>query len=168
MDLARELKKGGFRTILGGPQAREDYEGEPGTDAHPHRFKGLKSIIDMAFQGPVDGLRSEDLDARARALQFSLEEEPVPRDRLVKCLYVFRYSQEAGDPVGPSLERDWLPLCRQAPDRHPSATHQSSRERGSRDRGAERGMHFLRCFKGQGLPRSGGARQRHRSDRRAP
>jgi hypothetical protein len=64
MDLARELKKGGFRTILGGPQAREDYEGEPGRDAQPHRFKGLKSIIDMAFQGPVDGLRSEDLGTR--------------------------------------------------------------------------------------------------------
>jgi len=71
MDLARELKKGGFRTVLGGPQAREDYEGEPGTDAQPHRFKGLKSIIDMAFQGPVDGLRSEDLDTRTGVCEFS-------------------------------------------------------------------------------------------------
>jgi hypothetical protein len=75
MDLARELKKGGFRTTLGGPQAREDYEGEPDADAQPHRFKGLKSIIDMAFQGPVDGLRSEDLDTRIGLLESSWKKD---------------------------------------------------------------------------------------------
>ena len=51
-------------TILGGPQALQDYYGEPGTDAYPHRFKGLKSIVDMAFQGPIDGIRSEHLAMR--------------------------------------------------------------------------------------------------------
>jgi hypothetical protein len=59
--LIQELKKNGFMTILGGPQARQDYHGEPDTDLYPHRFKGLKPVVDIAFQGPVDGLRSEHL-----------------------------------------------------------------------------------------------------------
>jgi hypothetical protein len=59
--LAQELKQKGFITLLGGPQARQDYYGEPEADSHPHRFKGLKSIIDIAFQGPVDGVSSEHL-----------------------------------------------------------------------------------------------------------
>jgi hypothetical protein len=68
--LARELKKEGFITILGGPQARKDYDGEPDTDSHPHRFGGLKSIVDIAFQGPVDRLRSEHLGMRGVFLEY--------------------------------------------------------------------------------------------------
>ena len=67
--LARELNQDGFITILGGPQARQDYAGEPGTDSHPQRFRGLKSMIDMAFQGPVDSLTSEHLDTRGMLLE---------------------------------------------------------------------------------------------------
>ena len=67
--LIQELKQRGFMTILGGPQAREDYSGEPGTDSYPHRFKGLKSIVDIAFQGPVDGLRSEHLNRKAMVIE---------------------------------------------------------------------------------------------------
>ena len=59
--LVQELKQEGFVTLLGGPQARQDYYGEPEVDSHPHRFRGLKSIIDIAFQGPVDGFSSEHL-----------------------------------------------------------------------------------------------------------
>jgi hypothetical protein len=59
--LAQELKQKGFITVLGGPQARQDYNGEPDADSNPHRFKGLKSVMDIALQGPVDGLRSEHL-----------------------------------------------------------------------------------------------------------
>ena len=68
--LAQELKQEGFITILGGPQAREDYYGEPDTDSHPHRFKGLKSIVDIAFQGPVDRLRSEHLGMKNVLLEY--------------------------------------------------------------------------------------------------
>ena len=68
--LAQELKQEGFITILGGPQARQDYHGEPDTDSHPHRFRGLKSIVDVAFQGPVDRLRSEHLDMRGIPLEY--------------------------------------------------------------------------------------------------
>ena len=68
--LAQELKQEGFITILGGPQARQDYNGEPGIDSHPHRFRGLKSIVDLAFQGPVDGLRSEQLGMRGVLLEY--------------------------------------------------------------------------------------------------
>jgi len=64
IELARELKEDGFVTILGGPQAREDYIGEPDTDSHPHRFRGLKSIVDIAFQGPVDHLKTDHLGLR--------------------------------------------------------------------------------------------------------
>jgi len=62
--LAQELKQGGFTIILGGPQARQDYYGEPDNDSYTHRFKGLKSIVDIAFQGPIDGLRLEHLYRR--------------------------------------------------------------------------------------------------------
>jgi len=68
--VAQELKQEGFITILGGPQARQDYHGEPDTDSHPHRFRGLKSMIDMAFQGPVDRLRSEHLGMRDTLLEY--------------------------------------------------------------------------------------------------
>jgi hypothetical protein len=67
--LVQELKQGGFITILGGPQARQDYYGEPDTDSHPHRFRGLKSILDIAFQGPVDALRLEHLGMRGVLLE---------------------------------------------------------------------------------------------------
>jgi len=68
--LAQELKQEGFITILGGPQARQDYNGEPDADSHPHRFRGLKSIVDVAFQGPVDRLRSEHLGMRDILLEY--------------------------------------------------------------------------------------------------
>jgi hypothetical protein len=69
--LAQELKQKGCVTILGGPQARQDYNGEPEADSYPHRFRGLKSIIDIAFQGPVDRLRSEHLGMRGLLLDHS-------------------------------------------------------------------------------------------------
>ena len=69
MELARELKQKGFVTILGGPQARQDYHGEPDADSHPHRFTGLKSMIDIAFQGPVDCLRSEHLERKGALVE---------------------------------------------------------------------------------------------------
>jgi hypothetical protein len=70
MELIHELKQMGFITLLGGPQSRQDYVGEPDTDSLPHRFSGLKSIVDIAVQGPVDGLRSEDQEIRAGLLEF--------------------------------------------------------------------------------------------------
>ena len=66
--LAQVLRQEGFTTILGGPQARQDYEGEPEADSHPHRFRGLKSMVDIAFQGPVDGLQSEHLEMKGVVL----------------------------------------------------------------------------------------------------
>jgi hypothetical protein len=68
--LVQELKQEGFATILGGPQSRQDYIGEPDTDSYPHRFSGLKSIVDIAVQGPVDGLRSEHLEMWHRLLEY--------------------------------------------------------------------------------------------------
>jgi hypothetical protein len=55
--LIHEMKQRGFITILGGPQARQDYEGEPDVNQYPNRFKGLKSIVDLAFHGPVDSFQ---------------------------------------------------------------------------------------------------------------
>src|SRR4030042_3593365 len=69
--LAQELKQEGFITLLGGPQARQDYYGEPEADSHPHRFRGLKSIIDIAFQGPVDRISSEHLGMMGLLLEHS-------------------------------------------------------------------------------------------------
>jgi hypothetical protein len=68
--LLLELKQEGFATLLGGPQSRQDYVGEPETDSYPHRFSGLKSIVDMAVHGPVDGLQSEHLGVRGGLLEY--------------------------------------------------------------------------------------------------
>ena len=70
IELAQELKRENFVTILGGPQARQDYHGEPNTDSYPHRFRGLKSIVDIAFQGPADRLRSEHLSMKGVLLEY--------------------------------------------------------------------------------------------------
>jgi hypothetical protein len=71
IELAQELKKEGFVTLLGGPQARQDYYGEPEAEFYPHRFRGLKSIIDIAFQGPVDGFSTEHLGKMGVLLEHS-------------------------------------------------------------------------------------------------
>jgi len=60
MKLIQELKQEGFITLLGGPQSRQDYVGEPDSDAYPHRFRGLKSKVHIAFHGPVNLLKPED------------------------------------------------------------------------------------------------------------
>jgi hypothetical protein len=70
IELIQDLKQRGFITILGGPQAKEDFNGEPDADSCPHRFKGLKSIVDISFQGPVDSLRSEHLDRKAIVIEY--------------------------------------------------------------------------------------------------
>jgi len=70
IELIQELKQRGFITILGGPQARQDYKGEPGTDLYPHRFRGLKSMVDIAFQGPVDRLQSERPGSEDGVLEY--------------------------------------------------------------------------------------------------
>ena len=70
IELAQELRQGGFVTILGGPQAKQDYYGEPDTDSYPHRFRGLKSIIDIAFHGPIDRLASEHLGTKGALLEY--------------------------------------------------------------------------------------------------
>lgn len=70
IELTQVLKQDGFVTILGGPQAKQDYYGEPDTDLYPNRFRGLKSIIDIAFQGPVDRLGAEDLGIRGALLEY--------------------------------------------------------------------------------------------------
>ncbi len=70
IDLTGELKAQGFFTILGGPQAGEDYAGEPEADLHPNRFSGMRSMIDVAFHGPVDRLGSEDLSRRSAPLEY--------------------------------------------------------------------------------------------------
>ncbi len=70
IELAGELKQEGFITLLGGPQVRQDYHGEPDTDSNPHRFRGLKPIMDIAFHGPIDEFRSEHLDINNMLLDF--------------------------------------------------------------------------------------------------
>jgi hypothetical protein len=70
IELIQELKQRGFITLLGGPQARQDYKGEPEANLYPHRFKGLKSIVDIAFQGPADRLQSEHLGSGDGVIEY--------------------------------------------------------------------------------------------------
>ncbi|MDD3978502.1 MAG: hypothetical protein PHI15_10195 [Methanomicrobium sp.] len=60
-ELIGAVKEKGFFTILGGPQAREDYYGEAESEKYNRRFKGLHKVVDLAFQGPVDYLKKDDL-----------------------------------------------------------------------------------------------------------
>jgi len=50
--LACDFKKNGSFTILAGPQADVDYEGEKGRQDHPHYFQGLSDCFSMAVHGP--------------------------------------------------------------------------------------------------------------------
>jgi hypothetical protein len=68
--LVQTLKQKGFVTLLAGPQARQDYNGEPDADRYTHRFPGLKSMVDLAFQGPVDGLGPEHLAMKGVVLEY--------------------------------------------------------------------------------------------------
>ncbi len=70
IELIGELKGKGFITILAGPQASQDYHGEPDIDFYPRRFKGMKSMIDLAFHGPVDGLKPEHLRMKDILLKY--------------------------------------------------------------------------------------------------
>jgi hypothetical protein len=81
IELGRDLKEDGFVTILGGPQARKDYIGEPDTDSHPHRFTGLKSIVDIAFQGPVDHLKTDHLGPRRDARRYGEAKDQALTDQ---------------------------------------------------------------------------------------
>jgi hypothetical protein len=52
--LAKELRRSGALTILGGPQSRSDYKGEVDRQRFPHRFKGLMDHFTCALAGPVE------------------------------------------------------------------------------------------------------------------
>ncbi len=68
--LIKILKDSGFRTILGGPHAVQDYMGEADTDRYPLRFKGLKDVVDLAFSGPVDYFTLDHLMNQVGAVRF--------------------------------------------------------------------------------------------------
>lgn len=51
--LAKELKGEGAVTLLAGPQAGPDYNGEVDWQNHPHRFKGMADHFSFALQGPA-------------------------------------------------------------------------------------------------------------------
>lgn len=70
IELIKTLKNIGFRTILGGPQAVQDYTGEEETDRYRLRFKGLSDAVDLAFSGPVDYLTRDHLMNQSGAIRF--------------------------------------------------------------------------------------------------
>ena len=70
-DLMATLQQMGFTTVLGGPQALQDYAGEPDADRFPHRFHGLRDRVDVAIQGPVDSMRPECLEKMGQTFQFA-------------------------------------------------------------------------------------------------
>jgi hypothetical protein len=68
-ELISSLHAMGFTAILGGPQALQDYKGEPDAEKFPHRFQGLKDRIDIVVQGPVDGVQRKHLSEKAHTIQ---------------------------------------------------------------------------------------------------
>jgi hypothetical protein len=75
IELIRILKDAGFRTILGGPHAVQDYLGEPDIDKYPLRFKGLKDIVDLAFSGPVDYFTLDHVTNQRGTVRFPWHNE---------------------------------------------------------------------------------------------
>jgi hypothetical protein len=53
-DLAQRFRKAGATTLLAGPQAAADYQGETGRNNHPHRFQGLSDHFTYALHGPAE------------------------------------------------------------------------------------------------------------------
>ena len=53
-EFAKELKEEGAITILAGPQARVDFQGEPENNDFPHRFQGFSDYFSFAVQGPAE------------------------------------------------------------------------------------------------------------------
>jgi hypothetical protein len=70
VDLISAVKERGFFTVLGGPQAKEDYYGEPDSKDCKTRFRGLNSVIDLAVQGPVDRLKEDDFHSKTGCLIY--------------------------------------------------------------------------------------------------
>src|SRR4030042_1328741 len=97
--LIEGLKQKGFITILGGPQARQDFVGEPDSDAYPHRFRGLNSIgcayankIQTVILPPPVSLREKnipDLEVRSEGCIFCDVSRdkgyhgPIERDKVI-------------------------------------------------------------------------------------
>jgi hypothetical protein len=75
IEFIKTLKDIGFRTILGGPQAVQDYTGEDGIDCYSLRFQGLMSFVDLAFGGPVDYLTRDNLMNQNGAIRFPWRNE---------------------------------------------------------------------------------------------
>lgn len=73
--LIKIFKDRGFKTILGGPHAVQDYSGEADTDRYPLRFKGLKDLVDLAFSGPVDCLTRDHVINQRGAVRFPWHKE---------------------------------------------------------------------------------------------
>ena len=94
IELIGELKNAGFTTLLGGPQACQDYYGEEDAVHYPLRFKGLKNMVDIAFKGPVDYLHFEHLTAQDTCFEL-----PWKRDIYLEVdwtnLYIFSDRAEA-------------------------------------------------------------------------
>ncbi len=53
-ELAKELKQEGAITILAGPQAGVDFQGEIGKNRYPYRFQGFSDHFSFAVQGPAE------------------------------------------------------------------------------------------------------------------
>jgi hypothetical protein len=70
IELIGILRGDGFRTILAGPQAGQDYTGEQETDRYPLRFKGLKDTVHLAFDGPVDHFTRDHLSKELGYIRF--------------------------------------------------------------------------------------------------
>lgn len=70
IELMGMLKGKGFRTVLGGPQAVQDYLGENDADRYALRFKGLKDSVDVALSGPIDRVTRDHVTHLRGAFRF--------------------------------------------------------------------------------------------------
>jgi hypothetical protein len=93
LELIGSVKERGFFTLLGGPQAEADYYGEPGSETNPMRVQGLRRVIDLAVQGPVDFVQREPLRTGKGCFSF-----PWGRDIALQVDWenMYTFSDELG------------------------------------------------------------------------
>lgn len=87
-DLVPLLRGAGYRTVLGGPQAAQDYRGEDHHQKYRHRFQGFRDLFDVALHGPVDHVTGEYLAEAIGSLEMPWKKD-LSLDTDWSNLYIF-------------------------------------------------------------------------------
>ncbi len=83
------VRGAGYRTVLAGPQAAQDYRGEENHQQHVHRFRGFENLFDVALHGPVDRATLEHLTEATDCIEMPWKRD-LSLDTDWSNIYIFR------------------------------------------------------------------------------